>query len=86
MLVREIYEKGQVVIPKNLREMLGMRAGTKVVFEVEGDRMIIKKARNIKKEFEKIAAQGESISKIDLDKEYEEQIEERMRRIGVDVP
>lgn len=86
MLVREIYEKGQIVIPKNLREMLGLRAGTKVVFEVEGDRIIIKKVKNIKKEFEKIAAQGKSISKIDLDKEYEEQIEERMRRIGVDVP
>ncbi|MDI6859113.1 MAG: hypothetical protein QMC85_01310 [Methanocellales archaeon] len=39
--------------------------------------MIIKKAKNIKKEFERIAAQGKSISKIDLDREYEEQIEER---------
>ncbi|ATZ61236.2 MAG: hypothetical protein BME93_03815 [Methanosarcinales archaeon Met12] len=48
--------------------------------------MVIKKAKNIKKEFEKIAAQGKSISKIDLDREYEEQIEERMRRIGIDVP
>ena len=31
----------------------------------------------IKNEFERIAAQGRSISKIDLDREYEEQIEER---------
>ncbi|MDI6903827.1 MAG: hypothetical protein QMC77_08860, partial [Methanocellales archaeon] len=39
--------------------------------------IIIKKARNIKKKFERVAAQGKSISKIDLDREYEEQIEER---------
>lgn len=42
--------------------------------------MIIKKAKNIKKEFEKIVAQGKSMSKIDLDREYEEQIEEKMRK------
>lgn len=33
--------------------------------------MVIKKAKNIKKKFEKIAVQGKSTSKIDVDREYE---------------
>jgi len=36
--------------------------------------------KNIKKEFEKIAAQGKSISKIDVGREYGEQIEVRLRK------
>ncbi|MDI6902836.1 MAG: hypothetical protein QMC77_03785 [Methanocellales archaeon] len=44
------------------------------------ERIIIKKARNIKKKFERVAAQGKNVSKINLDREYEEQIEERVRK------
>ena len=33
---REIGEKGQVVIPKDIREYLGLRRRQKVIFEVRG--------------------------------------------------
>lgn len=33
--VREIGEKGQVVIPKDIRDLLGVRARQKIVFEID---------------------------------------------------
>jgi AbrB family looped-hinge helix DNA binding protein len=34
IIKRPIGEKGQVVIPKNIRKMLNLRRGEKIVFEV----------------------------------------------------
>ncbi|MBS3066299.1 AbrB/MazE/SpoVT family DNA-binding domain-containing protein [Candidatus Pacearchaeota archaeon] len=39
---REIGEKGQVVIPKDIREFLGLDKGVKITFEVRGDEVILK--------------------------------------------
>ena len=39
---REIGEKGQVVIPKDIREFLRLEKGTKVIFEVKGDEIILR--------------------------------------------
>ena len=39
---REIGEKGQVVIPVDIRRMLKLRTGEKVVFEVKGHEVLIK--------------------------------------------
>ncbi len=33
--VREIGEKGQVVIPVDIRELLKIRRGSKIIFEIE---------------------------------------------------
>lgn len=77
MLVREIYAKGQIVIPKELRNKFGIVPRTKMAFTVEDDRIILRKAEDILGDFVAIAKKGESIDKIDLDKEYLLQIEER---------
>jgi len=39
---REVGEKGQVVIPRDIREYLMLRQGSKVVFEVSGNEVKIK--------------------------------------------
>lgn len=39
---RTLGSKGQLVIPKDLREHLGLKAGSRVVFEVRGDIVILK--------------------------------------------
>jgi len=39
-----IYEKGQVTVPKPLRERLGMRAGDRLEFTEERGRLVIRKA------------------------------------------
>jgi AbrB family looped-hinge helix DNA binding protein len=37
--------KGQVTIPKRLREHLGLKAGSKVEFELESDGRVVLKSR-----------------------------------------
>lgn len=42
-LERTISEKGQVVIPKDVRKKLGLAAGSEIIFEVKDGQIIIKK-------------------------------------------
>ena len=85
MLIREVYKKGQIVIPKNIREMFGIKPKTKMVFEVEDDKIILRKVGSVIDDFQRIAESGPSISKIDVDKEYEKQIRDRIKGMGVNV-
>jgi AbrB family looped-hinge helix DNA binding protein len=39
-----ITVKGQVTIPKDVRDLLGVRPGQAVVFEREGDRVFVRKS------------------------------------------
>lgn len=43
---REIGEKGQIVIPKDIREHFGLHSGEKVLFSTREDEIIIKKEQN----------------------------------------
>ena len=40
--IRIVGKKGQVTIPKDIRDKFGIKEGTKVVFEVRGDEIVIK--------------------------------------------
>lgn len=39
---REIGEKGQVVIPKDIRKSLGLKKGSRVIFEVKTNEVVLK--------------------------------------------
>jgi AbrB family looped-hinge helix DNA binding protein len=39
-----ITEKGQVTIPKRLRDQLGMLPGSEVEFEADGETLVVRKA------------------------------------------
>jgi len=43
--VSSISEKGQVTIPKEIRDILGLKAGDKVVFIDQNDQFVVRKAR-----------------------------------------
>ena len=53
----KVTAKGQVTIPKSIREFLEIKEGSKILFIQKGDNLIIKNLamialRNIKKEFD----------------------------------
>jgi len=43
--VSSVSEKGQVTIPKEMRDILGLKAGDKVVFIDQNDQFVVRKAR-----------------------------------------
>lgn len=42
MTVTSLSTKGQIVIPKSIRETLGLRPGTKMIVELEDGKVILK--------------------------------------------
>ncbi|MEM3014284.1 MAG: AbrB/MazE/SpoVT family DNA-binding domain-containing protein [Candidatus Bathyarchaeia archaeon] len=69
--------KGQVVIPKVFRKILGIGPGSRVVFELDGNRLLIRKRSvDVVKVFERIAKSGNLVKKIEPN-EYVEELEER---------
>jgi len=45
MLRKNVGQKGQVVIPKQLRDALGLKPGVEVILEIRGDEIIIIKQK-----------------------------------------
>lgn len=73
---REIGEKGQIVIPKDIREYFGLELGVTITFEVRDNEIIIKKEKNnseIVDDFFNTPKIKKKISIKDLKKVYEEQ-------------
>ena len=81
---RKIGPKGQIVIPRAIRKAMKMEPGTKVVVGMEEDKVVVKKPFfDAVAVFRRIAKSGKSISKIDSDANYEEELEERSRRCSI---
>jgi AbrB family looped-hinge helix DNA binding protein len=77
----KVGPKGQVVIPRVMRKALKIEPGSKVLFTLEDDKLIVKKpAFDAVAVFERIAKSAKSVSKIDPHAAYEEELEERTRR------
>jgi len=75
IIKRPLGEKGQIVIPKDIRRMLGLQSGENVVFEVRSDDVRIKKEEDVKeflKKFFSIARSERNLTLKDLKKIEEE--------------
>lgn len=46
MMTRQVLNKGQIVIPKALRDLLGIDIGDEVQIELEGNDIIMRKRSN----------------------------------------
>ncbi len=69
--------KGQVVIPKNLREALKIGPGSEIIFRLEGDHVVLERETADPLEtFGTISRKGKSISKINPH-EYQTELEIR---------
>ena len=71
-------EKGQIVIPKDVREYFGLKRGSRLLFEVKNDEIIIRpqKDEEFAEEFCSIVKE-KLTKKIDIKRLYHEQIEGR---------
>ena len=79
---KKVGEKGQVVIPKVIRDVLGVVPGEKVVFEVIEGRVTVERPKvDVVSIFERIAKTGKSIKEFNADKNYEEMMDERWQKI-----
>ncbi len=77
-LERTISSKGQIVIPKDIRDKLGLRQGTEVELNIENGKIVIeikKKPEDIVKDFsnvsKKIANLNSKLIKKILDEQYD---------------
>ena len=72
MLTRHILARGQIVIPRTIRDMLGINVGDEMVIEVEDNRIILLKKENVVDIFSEVCAKGpRKISMDEIKKELE---------------
>lgn len=77
---REIGEKGQVVIPKDIREYLGLETGTEINFKIEDNKVILKRedSKDFLKEFSNVPKIERKLTSKELKKIYEKQYEKKL--------
>jgi len=79
---RTVGKKGQVTIPKEIRDRFGLKEGEKVIFEVKGDEIVMrpeKSGRDYVEELTSIVKEKLKAPKpAELKRLYYGQIEERL--------
>ena len=76
----KVGKKGQVVIPKVMRTALKIEPGSKVIFTLEDNKVIIKPFFDAVAVFQRIAKETNYNKEIDPHRAYEEELEERRKR------
>ncbi len=79
---RIVGKKGQVTIPKEIREKFGLKEGEKVVFEIKGDEIVMrpeKSGRDYVEELTSVVKKKlEAPEPAELKRLYHGQIEKRL--------
>lgn len=77
---RRVGPKGQVVIPKMIREYLGIEPGDEVLMEVEEKRLVIKKTLKPERFIEEFCSTSAKklADKVGLERILEEEVGERL--------
>ncbi len=83
MIKTRVSSKGQVVIPKEVRDKLGIKPGTILNVSVEGRRIILEPALEPPEIFVELGERSEEILR-ELREESEERIKRLLRDLGVE--
>jgi AbrB family looped-hinge helix DNA binding protein len=77
MISKNVLAKGQIVIPKTIRDLLGINVGDEVVIDIENDKIILSKKQNIVNVFLEVCEKSlHRISMKEIKKELETRYEE----------
>ena len=76
---RKVGPKGQIVIPKVIREYLGIEPGAEVILEVKEEGLLIKPSKDPEEFIEEFCSQVKEKlpERVDLERMLEEEVEER---------
>lgn len=82
-----VGQKGQAVIPKPIRDQMGIRPGDEIYFRIEDDQIILDRRSDaeIWQAFFDAVPKRELPADVDWKAIYESQHEERFRRMGLDI-
>ena len=73
---RRLGPKGQIVLPKDIRDMLGVKPGNEVILEVTGDEVKIKPANKPETYFDRFGNTSRKLTKlVDIKKIIEEEFQ-----------
>jgi AbrB family looped-hinge helix DNA binding protein len=70
----KVGAKGQVVIPKPIRDEHGLKQGTRVTFSVRDGEVVVRKADEILEEFVSEFEKREEPDKVDWDERHYERV------------
>ncbi|MFQ6050710.1 MAG: AbrB/MazE/SpoVT family DNA-binding domain-containing protein [Candidatus Hydrothermarchaeota archaeon] len=71
--ISKLSKKGQITLPKDLRDLLGLKAGDKVVFEKHGDKIVLRKETTEKLSSILMSQKKWSVSSLDFQKKVREE-------------
>lgn len=76
MISKTVLAKGQLVIPKTIRDLLGINVGDELVIDVEDERIILSKKQNMLDVFLEVCERsGGKISMKEIKRELEAKYE-----------
>lgn len=76
MISKKVLAKGQVVIPKAIRDLLGINEGDDVVIDIEKEKIILSKKQDVFDVFLEVSERNsKKISMKDIKKELEARYE-----------
>ncbi len=74
MISKSVLAKGQIVIPKTIRDLLGINVGDEMIIDVEDDKITLSKKQNVVDVFSEVCKR--SPGKISI-KEIKRELETR---------
>jgi len=74
MISKKVLAKGQIVIPKIIRDLMGINVGDEIVIDIDDDKLILSKKQNVVDIFLEVC-KGSS-SKVSM-KEIKKELEAR---------
>ena len=77
MISKNVLAKGQIVIPKTIRDLLGINVGDRMIVDVENGKIILSKKQNILDVFLEVCKKSPGkISMKEIKKELDSRYEE----------